>query len=85
MKEFLIFILSTSDILFIPLILGLLFAFVLEISIKKPEFESFRRFMWRQNLFFNIVWFICWSILMVMMNSEMRTTDIFSTDGIVWR
>tara|TARA_Y100000401_G_scaffold117471_1_gene126447 strand:- start:1016 stop:1279 length:264 start_codon:yes stop_codon:yes gene_type:complete len=85
MKEFLLFLLSFSDILFIPLIFGFVLSLILEVTTQKPEFVSFRKFMWKQNLMFNFIWLVCWITLAVVYSRESGSVDSFGDSTILWR
>ncbi len=76
MKEFLFFLSNFLDFWFLPLIIGLIISIIIEqvfrAQKKPPEiFTSMRvrKFLWRQNITLNIVWFICYFLLSFMLRT----------------
>ena len=76
MKEFLFFLSNFLDFWFLPLIIGLIISIVIEqvfrAQKKPPEiFTSMRvrKFLWRQNIILNFVWFICYFLLSFMLRT----------------
>ena len=73
----LIFIMSFANFVFYPLVIGTIIAFVIEqilrqignaydpIAVKKVDIAMrVRKYFWRQSWLFNIIWFVCYGILL---------------------
>ena len=78
--SFLIAVMSFANFVFWPLVIGTIIAFVIEQifrqignsydpeAIKKVQIStSVRKYFWRQAWLFNIIWFVCYAILLVVM------------------
>ena len=83
MKEFLFFVSNFLDFLFLPFIIMLIVSIVIEQviratgnqydpkAVKKVETAMrVRKFLWRQNLILNFLWFLCYFILMFMLRGQ---------------
>jgi len=83
MKEFLFFISAFLDFWFLPFIIMLIVSIVIEQviratgnqydpkAVKKVETAMrVRKFLWRQNLILNFLWFLCYFILMFMLRGQ---------------
>ena len=73
----LIFIMSFANFVFYPLVISTIIAFVIEqilrqignaydpIAVKKVDIAMrVRKYFWRQSWLFNIIWFVCYGILL---------------------
>ena len=82
MKEFLFFVSNFLDFWFLPFIIMLIVSIVIEQVIratgnqydpkagKKVETAmKVRKFLWRQNLILNFLWFLCYFLLLIMLRS----------------
>ena len=82
MKEFLFFVSNFLDFWFLPFIIMLIVSIVIEQviratgnqydpkAVKKVETAmKVRKFLWRQNLILNFLWFICYFLLLIMLRS----------------
>ena len=76
----LIFIMSFANFVFYPLVISTIIAFVIEQilrqicnqydprAVKKVEIAMrVRKYFWRQSWLFNIIWFVCYGILLFVM------------------
>ena len=83
MKEFLFFVSNFLDFWFLPFIIMLIVSIVIEQviratgnqydpkAVKKVETAMrVRKFLWRQNLILNFLWFLCYFILMFMLRGQ---------------
>ena len=83
MKEFLFFVSNFLDFWFLPFIIMLNVSIVIEQviratgnqydpkAVKKVETAMrVRKFLWRQNLILNFLWFLCYFILMFMLRGQ---------------
>ena len=83
MKEFLFFVSNFLDFWFLPFIIMLIVSIVIEQviratgnqydpkAVKKVETAmKVRKFLWRQNLILNFLWFLCYFILMFMLRGQ---------------
>ena len=68
---FLISIMSVANFVFYPLVISTIIAFVIEQIFraqgKAPEIlrsMAVRKYFWRQSWLFNIIWFVCYGILL---------------------
>ena len=68
---FLISIMSFANFVFYPLVISTIIAFVIEQIFraqgKAPEIlrsMAVRKYFWRQSCLFNIIWFVCYGILL---------------------
>ena len=86
MKEFLFFVSNFLDFWFLPFIIMLIVSIVIEQivratgneydpkAVKKVEISMrVRKFLWRQNIILNIVWFLCYFLLLIMLRSTPQT------------
>ena len=77
---FLIAVMSFANFVFWPLVIGTIIAFVIEQILRatgndddpkavRNVFLSMgvRKYFWRQAWLFNIIWFVCYAILLVVM------------------
>ena len=83
MKEFLFFVSNFLDFWFLPFIIMLIVSIVIEQvirstgnqydpkAVKKVETAArVRKFLWRQNLILNFLWFLCYFILMFTLRGQ---------------
>ena len=83
MKEFLFFVSNFLDFWFLPFIIMLIVSIVIEQviratgnqydpkAVKKVETAMrVRKFLWRQNLILNFLWFLCYFILMFLLRGQ---------------
>tara|TARA_B100002019_G_scaffold185188_1_gene159908 strand:+ start:2302 stop:2586 length:285 start_codon:yes stop_codon:yes gene_type:complete len=93
MKVILLYILSFANFWWLPLAGIFLASLVIEQVVLRSETASdnakigamrFRRFAFQQNMFINIVWLICYTILNIMFTQQ-APWDPLSGDGIQWR
>jgi len=86
MKEFLFFVSNFLDFWFLPFIIMLIVSIVIEQivratgnqydpkAVKNVEISMrVRKFLWRQNIILNIVWFLCYFLLLIMLRSSPQT------------
>ena len=86
MKEFLFFVSNFLDFWFLPFIIMLIVSIVIEQivratgneydpkAVKNVEISMrVRKFLWRQNIILNIVWFLCYFLLLIMLRSTPQT------------
>ena len=71
---FLIGIMSFANFVFYPLVIGFFIALIIEQVFrsqdKAPEIlrsMAIRKYLWRQAWLFNIIWFVCYAILLFVM------------------
>ena len=82
MKEFLFFVSNFLDFWFLPFVIGLVVSIIIEQviratgnqydpkAVKKVETAMrVRKFLWRQNLILNFLWFLCYFLLLIMLGS----------------
>ena len=76
MKELILFLLAFLNFWFLPFVIALVVAFIVErvtkfrdnFAEKDREIATrVRRFLWRQNIILNFSWFLCYFILMFML------------------
>ena len=83
MKEFLFFMANFLDFWFLPFIIMFIVSIIIEQviratgnqydpkAVKKVETAMrVRKFLWRQNLILNFLWFLCYFILMFMLRGQ---------------
>ena len=83
MKEFLFFLSNFLDFWFLPFVIGLIVSIIIEQilrasgnqydpkAVKKVETAMrVRKFLWRQNLILNFLWFLCYFILMFTLRGQ---------------
>ena len=89
MKELILFLLTFLNFWFLPFVIALVVAFIVErvtkfrdnFAEKDREIATrVRRFLWRQNIILNFSWFLCYFILMFML----RTPQTQMPD-MIWR
>ena len=86
MKEFLFFVSNFLDFWFLPFIIMLIVSIVIEQivratgneydpkAVKNVEISMrVRKFLWSQNIILNIVWFLCYFLLLIMLRSSPQT------------
>tara|TARA_Y100000768_G_scaffold229008_1_gene172910 strand:- start:401 stop:664 length:264 start_codon:yes stop_codon:yes gene_type:complete len=71
---FLIAVMSFANFVFWPLVIGTIISFIIEQIFrsqdKAPQIlrsMAVRKYFWRQAWLFNIIWFVCYAILLVVM------------------
>ena len=71
---FLIAVMSFANFVFWPLVIGTIISFIIEQIFrsqdKAPQIlrsMAVRKYFWRQAWLFNIIWFVCYAILLVIM------------------
>ena len=69
--DFLIAVISFANFVFYPLVIGFFIALIIEqifrAQDKAPEIlrsMAIRKYLWRQAWLFNIIWFVCYGILL---------------------
>jgi len=80
MMTFLIAVMSFANFVFWPLVIGTIISFVVEQILRATGDEDdpkavrnvfismgVRKYLWRQAWLFNIIWFICYAILLFVM------------------
>ena len=77
MTQFLFFISNFLDFWFLPFVIALGVSIVIEqifrAQKKAPEVlrsMAIRKFLWRQNIILNFMWFLCYFILMFMLRGQ---------------
>ena len=93
MKEFLFFVSNFLDFWFLPFIIMLIVSIVIEQivratgnqydpkAVKKVETAArVRKFLWRQNLILNFLWFLCYFILMFTLKGQQT-----SMPDLIWQ
>ena len=86
MKEFLFFVSNFLDFWFLPFIIMVVVSIVIEqiLRAKGNQYDPkstknveiamrVRKFLWRQNIILNIVWFLCYFLLLIMLRSSPQT------------
>ena len=68
---FLIFIMSFANFVFYPLVIGFFVALIIEQIFRSQDKApqvlrsmAVRKYFWRQAWLFNIIWFVCYAILL---------------------
>tara|TARA_B100001094_G_scaffold279471_1_gene289651 strand:- start:330 stop:593 length:264 start_codon:yes stop_codon:yes gene_type:complete len=76
---FLIAIMSFANFVFYPLVIGFFVALIIEQIFKAQDkipqmlrSMAVRKYMWRQAWLFNIIWFVGYAILLVVMRPEQQ-------------
>ena len=71
---FLISVMSFANFVFYPLVIATIIAFIIEQIFraqgKAPQIlrsMAVRKYFWRQSWLFNIIWFVCYGILLFIM------------------
>ena len=93
MKEFLFFMANFLDFWFLPFVIGLVVSIIIEQilrasgnqydpkAVKKVETAArVRKFLWRQNLILNFLWFLCYFILMFTLKGQQT-----SMPDLIWQ
>ena len=77
---FLIAIMSFANFVFYPLVIGFFVALIIEQIFrsqdKAPEIlrsMAVRKYFWRQAWLFNIIWFVCYAILLFVVRPGQQT------------
>ena len=94
MKEFLFFVSNFLDFWFLPFIIMLIVSIVIEQVIRatgnqydpKAVYKvetamRVRKFLWRQNLILNFLWFLCYFLLLIML----RSTPQAPMPDMIWQ
>ena len=87
MTQFLFFISNFLDFWFLPFVIALGVSIVIEqifrAQKKAPEVlrsMALRKFLWRQNIILNFMWFLCYFILMFMLRGQQTPMP-----DMIWR
>ena len=87
MTQFLFFISNFLDFWFLPFVIALGVSIVIEqifrAQKKAPEVlrsMAIRKFLWRQNIILNFMWFLCYFILMFMLRGQQTPIP-----DMIWR
>ena len=87
MTQFLFFISNFLDFWFLPFVIALGVSIVIEqifrAQKKAPEVlrsMAIRKFLWRQNIILNFMWFLCYFILMFMLRGQQTPMP-----DMIWR
>ena len=87
MTQFLFFISNFLDCWFLPFVIALGVSIVIEqifrAQKKAPEVlrsMAIRKFLWRQNIILNFMWFLCYFILMFMLRGQQTPMP-----DMIWR
>ena len=83
MKEFLFFVSNFLDFWFLPFIIMVVVSIVIEqiLRAKGNQYDPksaknveiamrVRKFLWRQNIILNVLWFLCYFILMLLLRGQ---------------
>ena len=77
---FLIAVMSFANFVFYPLVIATIIAFIIEQIFrsqdKAPEIlrsMAVRKYFWRQAWLFNIIWFVCYAILLFVVRPGQQT------------
>ena len=77
---FLIAVMSFANFVFYPLVIGFFVALIIEqifrAQDKAPQVlrsMAVRKYFWRQAWFFNIIWFVCYAILLFVVRPGQQT------------
>ena len=94
MTQFLLFISTFLDFWFLPFVIGLIVSIIIEqilrargneydpVAVKKVETATrVRKFLWRQNLILNFLWFLCYFLLLIML----RSTPQAPMPDMIWQ
>jgi len=86
MKEFLFFVSNFLDFWFLPFIIMVVVSIVIEqiLRAKGNQYDPksaknveiamrVRKFLWRQNIILNVLWFLCYFLLLIMLRSSPQT------------
>ena len=93
MTQFLLFVVTFLNFWFLPFIIMLIVSIVIEQvirstgnqydpkAVKKVETAArVRKFLWRQNLILNFLWFLCYFILMFTLKGQQT-----SMPDLIWQ
>ena len=87
MTQFLSFISNFLDFWFLPFVIALGVSIVIEqifrAQKKAPEVlrsMAIRKFLWRQNIILNFMWFLCYFLLMFMLRGQQTPMP-----DMIWR
>ena len=88
MKEFLFFMANFLDFWFLPFIIMFIVSIIIEQVIRRQDDEKkietamrVRKFLWRQNLILNFLWFLCYFLLLIML----RSTPQAPMPDMIWQ
>ena len=83
MNEFLFFVLYFLDFWFLPFIIMVVVSIIIEqiLRAKGNQYDPksaknveiamrVRKFLWRQNIILNVLWFLCYFILMLLLRGQ---------------
>ena len=77
---FLIFIMSFANFVFYPLVIATIIAFIIEQIFRSQDKApqvlrsmAVRKYFWRQAWLFNIIWFVCYAILLFVVRPGQQT------------
>ena len=77
---FLIFIMSFANFVFYPLVIGFFVALIIEQIFRSQDKApqvlrsmAVRKYFWRQAWLFNIIWFVCYAILLFVVRPGQQT------------
>ena len=77
---FLIAVMSFANFVFYPLVIGFFVALIIEqifrVQDKAPQVlrsMAVRKYFWRQAWLFNIIWFVCYAILLFVVRPGQQT------------
>ena len=86
MKEFLFFVSNFLDFWFLPFIIMVVVSIIIEqiLRAKGNQYDPksaknveiamrVRKFLWRQNIILNVLWFLCYFLLLIMLRSSPQT------------
>tara|TARA_B100000902_G_C26520852_1_gene533147 strand:+ start:247 stop:531 length:285 start_codon:yes stop_codon:yes gene_type:complete len=83
MKEFLFFMITFLNFWFLPFVIMLVVSIIIEqiLRVKGNQYDPkalkkvetsvrVRKFLWRQNIILNFLWFLCYFLLMFVMRGQ---------------
>ena len=80
---FLIAIMSFANFVFYPLVIGFFIALIIEQTFRSQDKApqvlrsmAVRKYFWRQAWLFNIIWFVCYAILLVVTPGQQPMPDM---------
>ena len=93
MKMFLLYLLGFANFWWLPLVAMFIIAIIIEqVVVRTTESEvaiiramKFRRFLWQQNVFINIVWLVCFTCLNIMFSREAAQSAPLGGSDLMWR
>ena len=87
---FLIAIMSFANFVFYPLVIGFFVALIIEqifrAQDKAPQVlrsMAVRKYFWRQAWLFNIIWFVCYAILLFVVRPGQQTMPDMIWQGLL--